>query len=138
MNNIEAHNRHNNGVIAKMRADIEALQAHNSNLREALNIMSSETQEELEGTRRELRAMKRRDGILLPETHGELEGTRRELRAMKRRELKRKRDDLQMQLVDEIIDDLPTSMSDRYIRGAWVRSDGDSDCSSDCSCYFSD
>jgi predicted RNase H-like nuclease (RuvC/YqgF family) len=105
--------RSTNGVIAKLRADIEALQAHNSNLREALNILFSET-------------------------HEELEGTRRELRAMKRRELKRKRDDLQMQLVDEIIDDLPTSMSDRYIRGAWVRSDGDSDCSSDCSCYFSD
>ena len=105
--------RSNNGVIAKLRADIEALQAHNSNLREALNIMFSET-------------------------HEELEDTRRELRAMKRRELKRKRDDLQMQLVDEIIDDLPTSMSDRYIRGAWVCSDGDSDCSSDCSCYFSD
>jgi len=92
--------RSNNGVIAKLRADIEALQAHNSNLREALNIMFSETQEELEGTRRELRAMKRR-------------------------ELKRKRDDLQMQLVDEIIDDLPTGMNDRYIRGEWVHSDSD-------------
>ena len=37
--------RSNNGVIAKLRADIEALQAHNSNLREALNILSPETHE---------------------------------------------------------------------------------------------